>query len=75
MRRISPTTSRKLDRFLRQQGFGEVPGRGKGSHILYQHPDGRSTSVPNHPGDLGPRIIAKILRDARLSRDDYLAMR
>ena len=75
MSRLAPATSRKLDRFLRQQGFEEVPGRGKGSHIVYRHPDGRGTSVPNHPGDIGPRLIARILRDARLSRDDYLAMR
>ena len=72
MARIPPTTPRELDRILRQLGFEPRPG--KGSHTVYRHPDGRGTSVPNHPGDLGPRIINKVRRDIGLSRDDYLAM-
>ena len=73
MARIPPTTPRELDRILRQLGFEARPG--KGSHTVYRHPDGRGTSVPNHPSDLGPRIINKVRRDIGLSRDDYLAMR
>ena len=72
MTRITPTTFRRLDRILRQLGFESRPG--KGSHTVYRHPDGRGTSVPNHPGDIGPRIVAKVLRDICVSRDDYLAM-
>ena len=72
MTRITPTTFRRLDRILRHLGFESRPG--KGSHAVYRHPDGRGTSVPNHPGDIGPRIVAKVLRDIGVSRDDYLAM-
>ena len=73
MTRIAPTTFRRLDRIIRSLGFESRPG--KGSHTVYRHPDGRGTSVPNHPGDLSPRMINKVLRDIGLSRDDYLAMR
>ena len=75
MSRIPPTTFRKLDRFLRRQGFQAIPGRGKGSHVYYRHPDGRTTTVPNHPGDIEPTLIAGILNEINVSRDDYLAMR
>ena len=75
MSRIPPTTFRKLDRFLRRRGFQVLPGRGKGSHVYYRHPDGRTTTVPNHPGDIEPTLIAGILSEISLSRDDYLALR
>ncbi len=75
MSRIPPTTFRKLDRILRQLGFEAIPDRGKGSNVAYRHPDGRGTSVPNHPRDIGPNFITKVRRDIDLSRDDYLAMR
>ena len=72
--RIPPATFRKFDRFLRRQGFEVIPRRGKGSHVYYRHPDGRTTTVPNHPGDIDPRFIRDILDEIDVSRDDYLAM-
>ena len=71
---VPPTTFRRLDRMLRRLGFESRPG--KGSHVFYYHSDGRTVSLPNHRGrDIGSELIAKVLRDAKLSRDDYLAMR
>ena len=70
---VPPTTFRRLDRILRRLGFESRPG--KGSHVFYSHPDGRTVSLPNHRRDIGSELIAKILRDAKLSRDDYLALR
>ena len=37
-----------MDRVLRRLGF--VPVRQKGSHLFYRHPDGRTTTIPQHKG-------------------------
>lgn len=38
-----------------------------------KHPDGRVTVVPVHAGEvIGPGLFAKILRDVKLTRDDFL---
>jgi hypothetical protein len=40
-----------------------------------RHPDGRTTVVPVHAGEtLGVGLLAKILRDAQLSRDEILEL-
>jgi len=44
----------------------------KGSHHFLQHRDGRSTVVPVHSGEtMGPGLLAKILRDCDLGRDQF----
>jgi len=61
-------------RVLRTIGF-EVK-RQRGSHIFLAHPDGRTTVVPSHRGeDLDRGMLRKILRDAKLSRADFLRLR
>jgi len=53
---------------LKKAGFEVL--RIKGSHHFLRHPDGRSTVVPVHSGEtLGPGLLAKILRDCDLSRE------
>jgi predicted RNA binding protein YcfA (HicA-like mRNA interferase family) len=37
-----------MEKLLRRLGFDIV--RQKGSHVFYRHPDGRTTTLPNHPG-------------------------
>jgi predicted RNA binding protein YcfA (HicA-like mRNA interferase family) len=67
-RRIGPMPSRKLDKVPRRHGF--VPIRQRGSHVFYQHPDGRSTTSVNHPGrDIPPGLVRKILADAHLDAE------
>lgn len=74
MSRIPPATFREIDRLLQALGFRAREG--KGSHVFYRHEDGRTTSVPNHPGrDIGPPLIRSILNDINLTRDEYLAAR
>ena len=49
---------------------------GKGSHVFYRHPDGRTTTVPDHQTrQIGPSLIRSILSDINLTRDEYLAER
>ena len=75
MSRIPPASFREIDRFLRRLGFERLPRRGKGSHTRYRHPDGRTATLPNHPGDIDPKLIRDLLSQINVSRDDYLAMR
>lgn len=59
----------QLIKALRRLGFGVI--RIKGSHHFLQHPDGRCTVVPVHRGEtIGRGLLAQILRDCDISRDD-----
>ncbi len=71
MPKIPMITARQLIRVLTKLGFEQT--RQKGSHRFFRHEDGRTTVVPDHPGeDLGRGIISKILNDTELSRDEFL---
>jgi predicted RNA binding protein YcfA (HicA-like mRNA interferase family) len=55
-----------MERVLLRLGFESV--RQKGSHVFFRHPDGRTTTLPNHPGrDLARPLIREILREIELS--------
>ena len=56
--------------------FGFVIVRQRGSHISIRHEDGRSTTVPNHPGEkLDRGLMNKILKkDVQIPRDEFLEM-
>ena len=60
---------RELVAALERHGFRVV--RIRGSHHLLRHADGRTTVVPVHGSEtIGPGLLGKILRDARLERVD-----
>ena len=62
-------TGPQLIKALRRLGFDVI--RIKGSHRFLQHPDGRCTVVPVHRGEtIGRGLLAQILRDCDISRDD-----
>jgi predicted RNA binding protein YcfA (HicA-like mRNA interferase family) len=49
--------------------------RQRGSHVILRHPDGRGTVVPMHRGeDIDRRLLAGILRDTKLSTDEFLKL-
>jgi predicted RNA binding protein YcfA (HicA-like mRNA interferase family) len=53
-------------------GLGFKPVRQKGSHVFYRHPDGRTTTVPHHPGrNLARPLIREILREIKLLPDQF----
>ena len=47
--------------------------RQEGSHIFLRHKDGRTTVVPNHPGEkLDRGLLNKILKkDIQISREEF----
>ena len=62
-------TGAQLVKALRKLGFEVI--RIKGSHHFLQHSDGRCTVVPVHRGEtLGRGLLAQILRDCDLSREE-----
>ncbi len=70
MTRLQIIEARKMEKLLFKRGFERV--RQKGSHVFYRHPDGRTTSVPHHPGrDLARPLIKEILREIELRIEEY----
>jgi predicted RNA binding protein YcfA (HicA-like mRNA interferase family) len=71
MPRMPIIQAKVMIKFLMALGFEQV--RQKGSHKFFRHPDGRTTTVPDHRGeDLGRGITSKILKDAEMTRDDFM---
>ncbi len=58
---------------LRKIGFEKV--RQKGSHIRLKHPDNRIVTIPVHTGKiLGKGLLRKILRDSKLTLEEFLEL-
>ena len=73
MSRLPRLTGTEVVRALQKAGFKII--RQRGSHVYMRHADGRATVVPVHKGeDLGSGILSKILRDAELSRQEFLKL-
>jgi predicted RNA binding protein YcfA (HicA-like mRNA interferase family) len=71
--RLPRITGREVIAALRKAGF-EV-ARIKGSHHFLRHTDGRGTVVPVHSGEtIGPGLLAAILRDCEIGRDELLEL-
>jgi predicted RNA binding protein YcfA (HicA-like mRNA interferase family) len=69
MSKFPSVTGSQLIKAIRKLGFDVI--RTKGSHNFLRHPDGRSTVIPAHSGEtIGRGLLAQILRDCELSRDD-----
>ena len=69
MSNFPSVTGAQLVKALRKLGFEVI--RIKGSHYFLQHSDGRCTVVPVHRGEtLGRGLLAQILRDCDLSREE-----
>lgn len=42
--------------------------------MVYKHPDGRKTTIPNHAGEeIGPGLLNKIIKkDLQINREKFL---
>lgn len=73
MTKLPIVSAKKLEKLLLQLGF--VPVRQKGSHVIYRHRDGRTTTIPHHQGcDLTRPLIRSILREIILEIDDFVQL-
>ena len=65
---------REICRVLESLGF--LLARQRGSHMQYRHPDGRCTTIPNHPGrDVSPVLLRQIIKDIGLTIEEFLSHR
>ncbi len=72
MSRLPAVTGKDLIAALKRLGFEVI--RTRGSHHYLRHQDGRATVVPVHSSEaIGRGLMAKILRDAEITRDEILA--
>ena len=70
MSRLPVVKFKQMEKILFHLGFVAV--RQKGSHIFYRHPDGRTTTLPNHPGkDLARPLIREILREIEITPEEF----
>ncbi len=61
-------------KIIEKLGFEKI--QGKGSHVRFKHPDGRRTVVPVHGNeDLGKGLTNEILKQMKISRDEYNRLR
>lgn len=71
MKRLPTIRFRELEKILHRLGFEAV--RQKGSHVFYRHSDGRTTTVPNHPGrDLARPLVREVLREIEITPEEFL---
>lgn len=71
--RLPSIKARQVIRVLRKLGFVSV--RQRGSHIFFKHMDGRCTLVSYHSNeDIGRGLLRQILREIRVSPDEFLKL-
>lgn len=74
MSKLPVLKAKSLVKIIEKQGF--VCKRQHGSHMFFEHSDGRTTTIPNHPGeDLDRGLLLKIIKhDLKLSREEFLKL-
>lgn len=69
--RIPVVSGTEAVRALGRAGFDQVSQRG--SHVKLRHSDGRTAIIPLHR-ELAPGTLRSILRQARLSPDEFAGL-
>lgn len=71
MAKLPQLTAKELIKILQKIGFKII--RQEGSHVFLRNDDGRTTVVPNHPGEkLDRGLLNKIIKkDIGISREDF----
>ena len=74
MSRLPQVTARQMLAALQRAGF--ITKRVKGSHhyLVHMSDPTRRTTVAVHSGDVPPRDVQDILKQTRLSRDEFLKL-
>ncbi len=72
MSKVPLLNAREVAKILEKLGF--VFKRQKGSHMFFEHSDGRTTVIPNHPSEKIDRgLLNKIIKhDLQISREEFL---
>ncbi|MAG91060.1 hypothetical protein CMO83_00115 [Candidatus Woesearchaeota archaeon] len=72
MSKLPLLEAREIVKVLKKLGF-ELK-RQEGSHMFFAHTDGRTTVIPNHPGEEVDRgLLNKIVKhDLQITREEFL---
>lgn len=72
MPKLPLLSANELIKILRKMGFEKI--RQGGSHVFLRHSDGRTTVVPNHPGeDVDRGLLNKIIKkDISITREEFM---
>jgi len=69
--KLRPLPAIKVIKALENFGFKAI--RKKGSHVILRNDEGVTIVIPVHSGEeLGKGILMKIIRQAGLTRDEFL---
>lgn len=73
MPKLPLLTAKELTKVLGRLGFEFK--RQEGSHMFFEHKDGRTTIIPNHPKeDIDRGLLNKIIKhDLKITREEFLA--
>ena len=74
MPRLPRLTGRELAKIIEKFGF--IYSHTTGSHMVYNHPDGRRTTIPHHSNEeIGPGLLLKIIKkDLGITRDEFFKL-
>ena len=72
MGKLPLMTANEMSKVLKKMGFEFK--RQQGSHMFFEHSDGRTTVIPNHPGeDIDRGLLNKIIKhDLQITREKFL---
>lgn len=72
MSKLPLLTAKELAKILNKLGFKLK--RQEGSHMFFEHADGRTTVIPNHGGEEIDRgLLNKIVKqDLKIEREEFL---
>ena len=72
MSKLPLLSANDIIKILQKMGFQKI--RQEGSHVFIRHSDGRTTVIPNHPGeDVDRGLLNKILKkDLGIEREEFM---
>lgn len=72
MSKLPLLSANEIIKILQKMGFQKI--RQEGSHVFLQHHDGRTTVIPNHPGeDVDRGLLNKIIKkDLNIEREEFM---
>jgi len=73
MPKLIPVKPKKFIKILLSLGFKERDA--EGSHVFFNHPDGRTTVISMHNREISKGLLRKILNDVCLSVEEYDKLR
>lgn len=72
MTKLPRLSGKELCKIVEKLGFKFI--RQTGSHVVYEHQDGRRVVIPVHSREeLGPGLLTKIIKhDLQMTREEFL---